>query len=97
MDTSPLKKGETVYTILRSCSRSGMTRVIDLYVIRNNTPLRLVGILTDEQAKFLPPHTKQGAFGYKVKGCGMDMGFHIVYELSASIFGDGYALKQDWL
>jgi len=25
------------------------------------------------------------------------MGFHVVYELSYRLHGDGYALKQDWL
>jgi hypothetical protein len=33
----------------------------------------------------------------KVHGCGMDMGFHAVYELSGALFGDGYSLKHKWL
>jgi hypothetical protein len=32
-----------------------------------------------------------------VQGCGMDMGFHVVYSLSQTLFNDGYALKQRWL
>ena len=32
-----------------------------------------------------------------VKGCGMDMGFHVVYSLSQTLFNDGYAIKQRWI
>jgi hypothetical protein len=27
----------------------------------------------------------------------MDMGFHLVYELAAAVYGDGYVLKHQWL
>jgi len=30
----------------------------------------------------------------KVTGCGMDMGFQLVYTLAQALFNDGYALKQ---
>jgi hypothetical protein len=39
-----------------------------------------------------------------VGGCGMDMGFHVVYSLSGYLFRDlnlegdpGYILKQEWI
>ena len=32
-----------------------------------------------------------------VGGCGMDMGFHLVYTLSSVLYDDGYAIKQEWL
>jgi hypothetical protein len=34
--------------------------------------------------------------GVTVKGCGMDMGFHLVYSLSQALYGarEGYALKH---
>ena len=32
-----------------------------------------------------------------VKGCGMDMGFHVIYSLSQTLFNDGYAIKQRWI
>ena len=83
-----------------------MTRYIDAFVIRKNTPVPLAAILTVEQNKEL---SKQNAFsskyiGYKVYGCGMDMGFHFVYNLSIQLFCNGvydydgaHALKQWWL
>ena len=32
-----------------------------------------------------------------VKGCGMDIGFHVIYSLSQTLFNDGYAIKQRWI
>ena len=30
-------------------------------------------------------------------GCGMDMGFDLVYNLSARLYGDGYKIRQEWI
>jgi hypothetical protein len=30
-------------------------------------------------------------------GCGMDMGADLVMNLSYALFGDSYALRQEWL
>jgi hypothetical protein len=27
----------------------------------------------------------------------MDMGFHLVYNLSWAVFGEGYTLKHEWV
>jgi hypothetical protein len=35
--------------------------------------------------------------GIRVGGCGMDMGFHLVYTLSRALFDDGYYVKHEWL
>ena len=34
-----LQPGDTVYTVLRNVSRSGMSRGIDLYMIQDNKPV----------------------------------------------------------
>jgi hypothetical protein len=31
------------------------------------------------------------------KGCGMGMGFDLVYHLSSVLYGDGYKIKQEWI
>lgn len=70
-----------------------MTRWIDLYVIRDNKPRRIsynVGTAGIESYD-----RKREAV--KVGGCGMDMGFHLVYWLGVVLFGDGYALKHSWM
>lgn len=95
-----LKAGDTVYTVLRGVSRSGMSRHIDLYVIgEDRRPWRISGLVR----RVLDMRTnKQGAL--KIKGCGMDMGFHVVNSLSMALFcpdkytHDGaYALNHAWL
>ena len=82
-----MQPGETVYTTLKHCSRSGMSRVIDLYIMRDNVPLRIswsVGTLLEGY------DLKHG--GAKASGCGMDMGFHLVYELSRCLFPGGFGV-----
>jgi hypothetical protein len=89
-----LNNGETVYTVLRSVSASGMSRKIDLYVFKDNKPRYLSGLYAQMQGEKVPSN------GYRVGGCGMDMGFHLVYTLSSMIFeGErkGYKLKHEWL
>ena len=93
-----LKPGDTVFTILDNVSRSGMQRTI-----------RLVLIKTDDDGKpftLHPNYLASQLLGYRqakrsdglvVGGCGMDMGFHLVYSMSMALFGDGYALKHEWL
>ncbi len=89
-----LKPGSTVYTILRHVSASGMSRVIDTIIIdKRGTTFHIqhaVAVLTDSTLD-------RKHDGIKVSGCGMDMGFHIVYNLSRALFPDGFRLRKgDW-
>jgi len=89
-----LKPGNTVYTILRHVSQSGMMRHISLYVIKGNKPIYLdynTSILLES------PLAKTWGEGLKRSGCGMDMGFDLVYSLSYALFKDGYKLHHKWL
>lgn len=88
---SLLQPGDTVYTVLRHVSRSGMSRNIDLYVFRDNEPL----YLSWWAAKALGWTINQGKNeGIKVSGCGMDMGWHLVDTLARTL---GIELKHRWL
>lgn len=99
-----LSPGDTVYTVLRHVSASGMTRRIDLYTIKNNRPQFLTGY-----AAYATGWKWGNKAGLVVGGCGMDMGFHLVYTLSRILFPDGfkdgqddkkdggYALRHEWL
>ena len=94
-----LAVGDTVYTILRHRSSSGMTRWLDLYVIKDGRPLRL----TYSACKALGYPYDRKHDSLKVTGCGMDMGFHVVYSLAyvlnnGKTEGDaGYSLQHNWL
>ena len=80
-----LKPGDTVFTVLRHVSRSGMYRAIDLYVMRDNEPRRI----TWQAAQLLEGYDRRHEAA-KASGCGMDMGFHLVYELSSRLYRDGF-------
>lgn len=89
----------TVYTILRSVSSSGMSRDISLVYIKNNEPY----FITYSAAKALGDRlvSRNGSDAIRVNGCGMDMGFHLVYSLSSALFAGqdraGYVLSHRWL
>lgn len=90
--------GSTAYTILRHCSRSGMSRLISVVAIRPDGEL---WHLDRAAAAVLGWPCKGNGEGVTVGGCGMDMGFHLVYSMSAAIHGrgdrGGYAVRQRWL
>ena len=91
-----VKPGDTVYTILKHVSQSGMYRVIDLYVYRNNEPCRI----TWTAAQLLEGYDERHE-GAKASGCGMDAGFGLVYDLSMNLYpsyncqGDGNGNRSD--
>jgi len=105
-----IKPGDTIITVLRGVSASGMSRHIDVYrfYVKNGKVRRdwlsprvaaVCGFTFDDKKECL-----------RVSGCGMDMGYHVVYSLSRVLFTDGftdssgwlsndggYALRQEWL
>lgn len=102
-----LKPGDTVYTILRHVSTSGMHRRISLLTGQLNSLDWLI-----EKAGWGKSRRDKG--GLVADGCGMDMGFHLVYNLGLRMWPEGtpephstrngepdrdggYALTQRWL
>ena len=85
-----LKPGNTVYTVLRHVSQSGMSRHISLVIVSKKDGLRDI---TWQAARVLGHRRDERDGGLKVSGCGMDMGFHIVYSLSRRLFPNGFGEK----
>lgn len=89
-----LKPGDTVHTVLRHVSSSGMSRRIDLYKVEHDGPRYGTDLrfLTGYAAAVLGYRwdDRNGKHGLVVGGCGMDMGFHVVYSLARVLFPDGY-------
>lgn len=104
-----LRPGDTIYTVLKHVSRSGMMRHIQLKIVRGgdirDITYHAACIMGDSIAK-------DGDI--RVAGCGMDMGFALVYNLGAVLWlhgtpephstrngepdrDGGYALRQRWL
>lgn len=98
-----LAPGATVYATVRTVSRSGMSRRIDLYAVRPGTPRYrdghpwLARLSYYAAAAIGWPCNDNGV---RVDGCGMDMRFHLVDCLSYAIFGyesnqeGGYAVER---
>ena len=81
-----IKPGDTVHTILRHVSQSGMSRDISVVLIDKDG-----GILyPDYLVAKATGSTLSKKQGIKIGGCGMDMGFALVSELSYALYGDGY-------
>lgn len=87
-----LTPGTTVCTILRHCSKSGMMRVIDLVVIDRGEVER-IGWRAAQAMNDAKSYDGQRQ-GIKVTGAGMDMGFHLVYNLSRTLYPDGFTLPE---
>jgi len=99
--THYVSEGDTVYTVLRSVSSSGMSRTLSLKVAKEGKILDL----TYYAAIVLewPLVEVNGSRALRVGGCGMDMGFHTVYTLSRVLFREegstkdaGYSLNHAW-
>lgn len=80
-----IKPGETVYTIVRHVALSGMSRVIDCYIMRKNKPV-WIGY---NVARVLGYKWNSDKNGMIVSGCGMDMCFSVVYDLGATLWPKG--------
>ena len=80
-----LKPGMTVHTVLRHRSSSGMTRSISLGLCSKEG----FADITWAAAHLLGLPVDQRDGGAKVGGCGMDMGFHLVYSLSNALYPTG--------
>ena len=88
-----IKEGDVLWTDLKHVSKSGMTRHIAVRHIKDNYPLNYTYIV----AKALGSKVSDKYDGIMRKGCGMDMGFELIYNLSLILYGNGYASNQRWL
>jgi len=88
-----LDQNKTVYCTLRHVSKSGMMRVIDLHAIYDNELYRISGYA----ARLINSPYNAKYEGIKISGCGMDMGFALVYDLSLVLYENGYTLKHSWI
>ncbi len=83
-----MRKGSTVYVTVGHVAKSGMSHTIHVRTMTRNAPLqwdwhvaRVLGLtLTDD--------------GVRIGGCGMDMGFYIVYQLGRKLWPKGSKLPK---
>jgi hypothetical protein len=80
-----IKPGDTVWTKVTHVSRSGMSRNVQAFIIKNNEPRNISG----DVARVMD-HTCNPDLSVKMGGCGMDMGGALVYSLSRVLFRDAF-------
>jgi len=85
-------KGSTAHTTVVHVAQSGMSRHIKVFAISGER----IQNISYHVSKLLDWRftNKEAVF---VGGCGMDMGFHLIYTLSSILYDDGYAIKQSWV
>jgi hypothetical protein len=88
-----LKPGDTVYTIVRHVSRSGMSRDISVVVMTPDGPIHPNWAVA--RATGMRLVTTGGHDAIRIGGCGMDMGFALVYELGARLWPEGFGCVGD--
>ena len=80
-----------IYTKLNHVSKSGMFRLISCFVIIDNKPFNL-----DRYIEKLGNYKRdKNRDGLRVSGCGMDMGFDVVYNTSRGVFKEFICLGEN--
>jgi hypothetical protein len=89
----------TLYTNLKSVSSSGMSRDMKVLAVVDGEIVDVtyyVGKLDIGTIK-----ERNGQRVIRVGGCGMDMGFHVVYTVSAILYGyedrGAYTIRHEWI
>lgn len=102
-----------VYTVLRHASASGMQREISVVIPITKQCIKRGNDTNDITSAYVPQFVhpsytvavllgrryteKHGHNAVICQGCGMDMGFDLVYNLSSVLYGDGYKIRQEWI
>lgn len=85
-----LKPGDTLFTVIKSVSRSGMFRRMDVYRLVDNDRVWLTGCVASViEARYSTDDWRKEA-GMGLSGCGMDMGFEAIYRLSSALYPNGF-------
>lgn len=89
----------TLYTSLKHVSSSGMSRDMKVLAVVEGDIIDVtyyVGKLDIGTLK-----ERNGQRVIRVGGCGMDVGFHVVYTISAMLYGyqdrGAYTIRHEWI
>lgn len=87
------KADYAIYTKLNHVTQSGMTRFISVICIIDNRPYDYSYLVS----KILDSKISNLHGGIKVGGCGMDMGYHLVSNLSYALYETDDKINQRWI
>lgn len=86
-----LKPGQTIYTVTRHVTQSGMGRWISLFIVDSDGNVRDLTYALTYDPRTAEYFTTRGSKheGVYVGGCGMDMGHWLVYSLGRVLYPQG--------
>lgn len=94
-----MQKTPTLYTSLKHVSSSGMSRDMKILAAVDGEILDVTWYVAKLGIGTLKERNGQRVL--RVGGCGMDMGFHVVYSVSSILYrGDdraGYVIRHEWI
>jgi len=90
-----LKPGDTVYTVLRHVSRSGMMRRISALTIKSVRGQEPEIRQYEHELDILCGFKMGEPEGNIIGGCGMDIGFSLVQQLSRALWPNGFTCAGD--
>ncbi len=92
----------TVWTSLKSVSASGMSRDMKALTVKDGQIIDITYYVA-LACSVGSIRERNGQRVIRVGGCGMDMGFHLVYSLSYCLYQNtdgkdgGYTLRHEWI
>ena len=86
-----LPVGATIHTQLVHVSRSGMTRLLRLFIIENGDLRNITWHVANALNERTPDY--HGDRVLKMDGCGTDMGFQAVYCLGHALYPSGFGVE----
>jgi hypothetical protein len=85
-----LEPGQTIYTAVVNASSSGMSRHIKTYIAaKDYNGIDAIRDITRLVANAIGYKISDKSGGMIVSGCGMDMGFHVIYSLGRAMYPGG--------
>lgn len=86
-----IKPGKRVYTMVTHVTRSGMTRLVRLFIVEKGK----IEDITGWVAQAIGARRAKGAeWDIVVGGCGFDAGFHVVGSLQRALFPNGVPIAK---
>lgn len=90
-----LKPGDKIYVDVSHVSKSGMSRSIRAFILYCEDGKAHRWEITRLVGKIIGAPFDQKHGGVKMGGCGMDMGFELVYQLGRALFPTGFKLAPN--
>lgn len=92
-----VKRGVTVHAVIRSIAASGMSRVMDLFVVEPAEDADAIIPIGWDASRLMGYPWVEGSRGFRVTGCNTDLVEHVVRNLSLDMFGDYSSLRREIL